>query len=354
MAWSLETIEKGRVGRFPALVDYFGIPSVLYTSSNATSIRFARRINETWVTSRIKKSENGVISSISAEDSINGPAVVTFIDRPRRLVPNSVSEIFYGTFDGDKWTFESVISDSFNSRMFYNAKITKIDAGTFVGWVQRNSNGLFELAFAQRDIRNWSTFVTGEQFISTSWDMANVGGELAVAFYNARSRQLRYMVRDNDTGWKPSEGVVTLSGKMSISGISLTGLFGKPQITYQVNFANLVIPGAQRRVQRIGETTDWVEDIIDHPIATSGFRDGASSISHFGVPAVAYHTRSPDVLNFAIFVAATEYDPYSLDIWITEEVGPNLVMPCLKYIGTQARIAVYDKKNQSAVLAEEI
>tara|TARA_Y100000034_G_C6898391_1_gene414712 strand:+ start:1840 stop:2895 length:1056 start_codon:yes stop_codon:yes gene_type:complete len=349
MPFAIETVESGRVGQFPSLINYDDAPAIVYGGAGNESVRFARLIDGVWITSHVANLQHGVLGSIDAEDSLNESPIVVYIDRPKNLSTTSISQIKYGSFDGTIWNIETVDTDSFSQRFFHNAKIVKTSRGSILGWVERDVQGVYKIVTSQKGSNGWNSFAIGATSSRSSWDMARIGDNLAIVYFDLSARAVKYAERTMRGSWGTPETAVQVAGTHSVLGISLIDLNGDAQISYQVNLGNSNLPGAQRRLTK--SSGSWVEDVVDQNFTTSGFVDSASSINQNGFLAIAYHRRRDNVVNYATLLDESEYN---LSMWAIEEVGRDLAMPSLKYINLVTYIAVHDVRTQSVAFAEEV
>jgi hypothetical protein len=351
MAWILDTIKAGRLGQFPSLINLQEEPAILYAGPFRQSIECARRVGTGWVTTKVRDSNNGIIGSVDAEDTLGGLASVVFVDRPEtQSDPDAVADVIYASFDSNVWNTQVIASDAFNQRFFYSVKSLQLSEGPVVGWVQRGGSSDLSIVIAEKKVGGWvESAVPEATMVDSSWDMSRVEeGHVGIAYFDATNRQLKYARRKNDI-WE-IEVAFVLSAGFSLTGISVTDVDGQPNISYQINFAQAVLPGDQRHVSR-DASGKWTESNVERPIAVSGFVDNATSISHKSLPTVAYHIRQPDKINYAELIKNEEYDVF---LWVIEEVGINIAMPSHRHIAGRTYVAAYGTKSQSIVIAERI
>jgi|TARA_Y100000310_G_scaffold341375_1_gene440317 hypothetical protein len=349
MAWTIETIKAGRLGQFPSLINISEEPAILYAGSLKQSVECARRVGTNWVTGRVRDSNNGIIGSVDAEDTLGGLAAVAFIDRPETQSDlAALSDVIYASFDGNVWNSQVVASDAFSQRFFHSVKLLQLSTGPVVGWAQRAASSDLSLVVSEKKTGGWvESAVPEATMVDSSWDISRVEeGHFGVAFFDSTNRQVKYARRK--AGIWTTEIALTLSAGFSLTGISLTDVDGQPSITYQINFAKVTLPGDQRHVSRDADGI-WKEENVERPISVSGFVDNSTSVNHKALPTVAYHIRQPDKINYAELVENKEYDVF---LWVIEEVGTNIAMPSHRHIAGTTYVAAYGTKAQSIIIAE--
>jgi len=351
MAWIIETIKVGRLGQFPSLINLSEEPAILYAGPLKQSVECARRIGANWVIAKVRDSNNGIIGSVDAEDTLGGLASVAFIDRPETQADlAALSDVIYASFDGNVWNSQVIASDALTQRFFHSVKLLQLSTGPVVGWAQRASSSDLSLVVYEKRTGGWvESAVPEATMVGSSWDVSRVEeGHFGVAFFDLTNRQVKYAIRR--AGSWTTEIALTLSAGSSLTGISLTDVDGQPSISYQVNFAKVILPGDQRHVSRDAAGI-WKEENVERPISPSGFVDNSTSINHKASPTVAYHIRQPDKINYAELIRNEEYD---VSLWAIEEVGTNIAMPSHRHIAGTTYVAAYGTKARSIIIAERI
>ena len=362
MSWTLQKVDTQGNGLNPALIDYNGNPAILYADSRRKSIRFARSENLKWATSLVRKSKRGIISSIGAEETFTGLPSIVFIDGSKisarefssrrsigRGLSSKVSDIVYGTFDGNNWRFQIIDSAAFSQRVFYNVKVIKLANSYAIGWMQRNSERKYEILIAESNFgKQW--FTTKLDIVSDTmiaWTLGRVGGRLVIAYFDKANRAIRYTAKAGATFSIP-ETVATLASREGAVGLSVTDLLAAPQLSYQINFGSVSISGAQRYATK--SSNQWEQQNVENAISTSNIRDQATSIGQIGTPTIAYHLRNPDRINFATLVSDPVYDT---NLWVIDEIGKDIIMPSHRHINLVAYVACYNFKTSNLILARE-
>jgi hypothetical protein len=362
MAWTLQKIDLPGNGLDPSLIDYNGNPAIVYASSDRSSIRFARSENLQWMTSLIKNSKRGTISSIGAEETFSGLPSIVFVDGSRviardltgrrdagRGFSSQVSDIVYGSFDGNNWQCQIIESAAFSQKVFYNVKIIKLSNSYAIGWMQRNSDGRYELVVAESNFgKQWIISplnIASDTMIS--WNLGRLGGKLVVIYFDRVGRSVKFSVKEGSVFSQP-ETVATLASRESVIGLSVADLLAVPQVSYQINFGANTIAGTQRYATRV--SGKWGQQNVENSISSSNIRDRATSINQMSTPTIAYHLRDPDRINFATLVSDPVYD---VNFWVIDEIGKDILMPSHKYVNLIAYVACYNFKTKNLILARE-
>ncbi len=288
--WSTQTLDGGTsVGRFLSTAVMDGNPSLSYYDQDNGDLKFTRALNTlgtSWGTARVLD-ETGDVGLYTSLAAVNGNPAIAYYD-------NSLHRLKYvraTTSTGSSWATPVVADASGNVGLF--ASLAVVGGNPAIAYYDQLQGDLKFVRANDATGTTWSGPQTPDpgdvgQDVGRYASLAVVNGRPAIAYYDARFTEVKY-IRANDangTVW----GTYQAIDKADDVGlfISLKVISGKPVISYY----NQTKGQLKLLRAKDADGTAWGDPVVADSGAGADVGRFAVLVDLHGVPSVTYLDQS--------------------------------------------------------------